>query len=162
MNGYPYSQKISTEERDLLKDCASAYNGWFTQQFLAIIGQVVGNLEPMPEIVRVVESLDALLDALHSARGEFLSEELYPIAKRALTFDRRRRAAEIENRKERIHSPDLLDQLESQLRPFDELMRKDWFRNATPLPGSETPGLFAPSGGRENDGSEGALRPRVR
>ncbi len=131
---------ITEAERNRLVWCAEWYLEKFRREF---VEQITAEF-PLSEQLRVVADLEAEMQGLIGVltgegglevRGR-VHDRWNPLLKRILLAYRLHRATELERLREKTSHLEILERLDQELRPLDELASRPWFREtaAAPVP----------------------------
>ncbi len=137
-----YSQIVPPTQQPLLEECVWAFKNWFDDNLRRPLVDAVGDLPFPPDIEAISAQILELIQIFKKNQGDSseisVEERLFPLLKRSVSFQRRSTAEAIEKKKQRVHNPDLLQALDEQLHPLDQLTDLQWLRDIVPLP---TPSL---------------------
>lgn len=121
---------LTPEQKAFARDSILAFRGFLQRELLDIIGHLP-NYQPPGEIQDISVQLNFLQSALDRDRPDGcveLGDTVLPALKRVVVEHRRHRASEIEVHKGRTTHPELLERLDEELKPIDDLIGQAWFR----------------------------------
>ena len=114
------------EHSTLRRSVISFHNDWLLAKALNPLAESV-DLIP-PSLKSIIKDVDTLARQLRNE--EEIDPRLLPFLKQALIWDRRERAASVEERSSRAHNVEVLETLQAELTPLSQIMMKDWFKEA--------------------------------
>jgi hypothetical protein len=116
----------------LLHQVVVTYHNKIVNDVASPIAQDTG-LPPPKEVQRLLDSTNALLNETGGTprAPEFFPSELLPWLKRAVLDARLDLANWLDDSKALISDGELVEKLDEQLEPYEEMIRADWFTKTT-------------------------------
>jgi diguanylate cyclase (GGDEF)-like protein len=127
---------LSTTERSRLVWYAEWYLNKFRQEFVAQLRAEFPAIEHVREIADLEKEVRDLIQTLTGEAGHDVSGGLddpwNPLIKRVILAYRLDKATELERLREKTSHLEILEHLDSVVRPLDELAARRWFRETEP------------------------------
>jgi hypothetical protein len=128
---------VAPQEKDFLSSQVEQFRQSFLNSEIQPVAQAIqyGGAAPtsITEFTKRIASLiKALSGAERSGEKFILDEDLAPIIKLAIFAQRRARAASVEQRRTKTINPEIVAVLNAELRPYDEILAKDWLESVSP------------------------------
>jgi len=120
---------LTSQQKGFARDSIVAFRGLLQRELLDTIGNLP-NYQPPIEIQDITVKLNLLQNALDRDRpdgGVVLTDEVLPTLKPVIAHYRRQLASQIEAHKGRTTHPELLERLDEELTPVDDLIQQAWF-----------------------------------
>lgn len=127
------------QDSNYLRQYVGKYNNWLAKNVDAPVNTILG-IRPK-EIAKIFEDLKLLRNYLakipsdYEIPTDYIEKECFPLLKKAIIHTRRSEAYNIEQKSGFTFNHDLRIRLENELKPFNNLMNSNWFKN-TQLPRS--------------------------
>jgi diguanylate cyclase (GGDEF)-like protein len=119
--------ELTREESNALSSSISNYIPWIDYNIVRPVHSILG-LE-LPEVRDTLSKLVLLRNYLISMSLDKITPDFFPIFKAAIIYSRRSLAFDIEKRSGFTFNKDIRTKLEERLRPFENVMSQEWFRN---------------------------------
>ncbi len=128
---------LSNDERNLLVWYADWFLHKFRNEFVKEIHQEFPHIEHLREIADIEAQVQGLIQTL---TGETSGDPLgtvnkrwEPLIKRIILASRLHKATELEKLREKTSHLEILERLDEVIKPLDDLARRPWFLEATPV-----------------------------
>jgi diguanylate cyclase (GGDEF)-like protein len=130
--------KIRVSQGEKLERCVEQFKGEFNSGFLAILQNKISYFQNTQEVLKLLEKLtqlDASLTAKENLDGALITlpDDIIPCLKRVLLTIRRHEATNYERAKGTTIHPELINNMETKLKPLDEMINQKWFQEAEPM-----------------------------
>ena len=122
--------QIPKEKAHWLRGVVDVFSRWFVSEFVRVVEAYSGVSSGL--VARTLQRLNEFGSIAIGPDLMNLPDHLGPLVKRAVLSERRRVAAQLEAKKTDTVHPDLLTELEEQLRPYDTFLREPLIREAQP------------------------------
>ena len=127
---------ITVSQGKALEDYVNNFKNNFSAGFISVLRSKISYFAETRDITSVYENIERLREALKSQpNGELINipADVIPCLKRVLLTIRRMDATNYERAKKTTIHPELIDSLESKMKPLDELINQKWLRETEPM-----------------------------
>lgn len=129
---------LTDAERNLLISCADWFGQRFRKTFVAQIREEFPDVQQLREILQLENQLQQLVRALtgesESDAAALQGGRWNPLLKRLILTYRMEKATELEKLREKTTHLEILERLDAEIKPWDDMVARRWFRDSEPYP----------------------------